>query len=316
MSKNLSLFLLWITFLPIPYLNYSVNLVYGNSINSSSGNESRIKGRVVDAETKAPIEFANVLLFQKDDSIHLNQTMTEKNGYFTIGNIPTGKYFITVSYIGYCKEKTNLLEVTGENRTFNIDVITLKVDVKNIENIIVQAKKRKPSIIIDKTIISVDDLPHSEGGTAIDVLRKLPSITQTPDGEITVHGSTDFLVLINGKPTSLKGNEMLHYIPAGEILKVELIGSPTAKYDASGSGGIINIITKNTFNNGISGNVNVSVDQLGGYSSDLLFNYKNEKINLFAGKDGPIITVRTIPASFMKKAISQQYVIILDLGPE
>lgn len=285
MSKNLSLFLLWITLLPIPYLNLSVNLVYGNTLNNSSGNESRIKGRVVDAETKAPIEFAYILLFQKDDSIHLSQTMTEKNGYFTIDNIPTGKYFITVSYVGYYKEKTNILEISGQNKTFNIKEITLKVDVKNIEEVIIQAKKGKPSILIDKTVINVDDLPQGEGGTAIDVLRKLPSITQTPDGEISVHGSTNFLVLINGKPTSLKGNEMLHFIPAAEILKVELIGSPTAKYDASGSGGIINIITKNTFNNGISGIVTVAGDQLGGYSSDMLFNYKKEKINFFAGID-------------------------------
>jgi outer membrane receptor for ferrienterochelin and colicin len=110
-------------------------------------------------------------------------------------------------------------------------------------------------------------------------------VTQGPDGSTAINGNSNLLVFYNGKPSALKGDELLQNTPASEIKKIELITSPSAKYDASGSGGIINLITKKSTLQGLNGDVQVAADQLGGYSSDLLLNYKYHNLSLFGGID-------------------------------
>ncbi|HWS00448.1 MAG TPA: outer membrane beta-barrel family protein, partial [Prolixibacteraceae bacterium] len=138
---------------------------------------------------------------------------------------------------------------------------------------------------LDKKTIYVENQISGAGGSAADLLYKLPSVTHSPDGKISIHGNSNLLIYVNGKPSSLKGNELLENTTAAEIKKIELITSPSAKYDASGSGGIINLITKKSTRDGFNGNILVAADQLGGYSADFLLNYKYKKFSFFTGID-------------------------------
>lgn len=285
MCKNVKLFLLLILLLPIPKPDFAVISPNDYYFISESEKENQIKGRVIDAETRMPIEYASIKLFDQKDTLQWHESISDKHGNFSINEILPGDYLITVSYIGFGIDQNWSIHIEEKGQTVDLGVIPLKPEIQEIGDVVVSGRTGNTAVKIDKTVIRVDNMPQGEGGTAVDVLRNLPSISQTPSGQISIHGNTNFLVLVNGKPTSLKGNEMLQYFPANEIFKVELISNPTAKYDASGTGGIINIITKNTINTGLSGNANISADQLGGYSSDLLFNLKGKKISLFTGID-------------------------------
>ncbi len=285
MCKNLKIFLLLIILMPTPNPNHAAPSVSEHKFYDGTDKESQIKGKVIDAETKEPIEFANIKLCNEGDSLCHYETFTDKYGNFIINRIVPGSYFLAISYIGLGMDRSRKVIVGGNERTIQLGELPLRTEIKTIGDIVVKAQAGKSAVKLDKTVVYAEDMPHSEGGTAVDVLRNLPSVSQTPSGQISIHGNPNFQVLINGKPTYLKGNEMLQYIPANGIFKVELIGNPSARYDASGTGGIINIITKNTFNSGITGNVNIAGDQLGGYSSDLLINFNSKKISFFTGID-------------------------------
>ncbi len=160
----------------------------------------------------------------------------------------------------------------------------LHIESLALGEVTVRANSSNPVFQLDKRTIYVENQISGAGGSASDILHKLPSVTQSPEGKIAIHGNSNLLIFINGKPSSLKGDELLQSTPAEEVKKIELITSPSAKYDAAGSGGIINLITKKRTMDGFNGNLFAS-DQLGGYSGDFLLNYKYKQFSFFAGID-------------------------------
>ncbi len=244
-----------------------------------------IKGRVYDAETKANLEFVSVILAHPKDSLPLQLAVTDARGEFHFQNIQPGNYLIRLSLLGFKSVTTPPFTLTGLQPEFQLDPISIHIDARTLGEITVQARAGATSYRLDKQTIYTENQLSGAGGSAADLLHKLPSVTQSPDGQIAIHGNTNLLVFINGKPSSIKGNELLENTSASEIKKIELITSPSAKYDASGSGGIINLITKRNAADGFNGNIMVAGDHLGGYSSDFLMNYKTKKISFFSGID-------------------------------
>ena len=244
-----------------------------------------IKGRVFDAETKANLEFVSVILSHPKDSLPLQLAISNAGGEFHFKNIQPGIYSIHLSLLGFKSYTTNPFTLTGNEAEFQLDPIAIHMDTRTLEEVTVQARAGATSYRLDKQTIYTENQISGAGGSAADLLHKLPSVTQSPDGQIAIHGNTNLLVFINGKPSSIKGNELLENTSASEIRKIELITSPSAKYDASGSGGIINLITKKNLADGFNGNIMVAGDHLGGYSSDFLMNYKTKKISFFSGLD-------------------------------
>ena len=283
MGKILKITLLWILLIPIPTTNLCFMPVHGQS--NSSANEKHVTGRVIDEETREPIEFTQITLSYKGDTAILSQTISDKSGLFTLSASETGEFTVEAKMVGYASATSAPFTISKTTRVADVGDIELTIDYKTINEIMVKANSNRTTVGIDKTVVNVQDLASGEGGSAADLLTKLPAITKTPGGQIAVHGNSNFLVLVNGKPTALKGNELLQSIPAGEVYKVELITNPSARYDASGTAGIINIITKNNSSSGFSGNINLATDQLGGYSSDIIVNYQSSKIALFLGAD-------------------------------
>lgn len=271
--------LLLLFLVPLPGLNLFTNVSFALE------HSNQIRGKVVDAESKASIEYAFVSLILLPDTVPFQFAATDHKGEFSFSNLQTGNYHIVVHFMGFKNYKTHAINITGNDQVIRLEPLPISVENVALGEINVIARSGKPISQLDKKIIYVENQLSGAGGSASDLLHKLPSVTQGPDESIAINGNNHLLVFINGKPSALKGDELLQNTPASEIKKIELITSPSAKYDASGSGGIINLITKKSTLQGFNGNVQMATDQLGGYSSDLLLNYKYKNLSLFGGLD-------------------------------
>lgn len=271
--------LLLLFLVPLPGLNFLYKISY------ALDKSPVIKGRVTDAETKATIEFAKISLFHQSDSIPFQVTATNAKGEFIFSNLKAGTYTVTVHFMGFRDFSSQPIHLSEKTSELRLEPIPLEIESQSLREISVTSIAGKPVYQPDKRIIYVENQMSGTGGSAYDLLYKLPSVTQKPDGQIAIHGNSNLLIFINGKPSSMKGTDLLEYTSASEVKRIELITSPSAKYDASGSGGIINLITKKNTLDGFNGNVQASVDHLGGFTSDVLLNYKRNKLSFFAGLD-------------------------------
>jgi hypothetical protein len=277
--NNWGIVLVLLFLVPTPGLNFLTKLSFAFE------HSSQIRGKVIDAESQAPIGFANVTLFHLPDTIPYKLTATNTKGEFSFDNLQGGEYSIMVHFMGFKNFTTQPFPLTGRMQVLVLQLIPLEVESIPIGEVTTQFDTERPVYQLEKKIIYTENQLTGAGGSVADLLRKLPSVTQGADGKIAIHGNSNLLVFINNKPSSLKGDELLQNTPAAEVKKIELITSPSAKYDASGSGGIINIITKRGTLNGFSGNIQAGFDNLGAYSSDILLNYQQEKFSFFTGLD-------------------------------
>ena len=203
MGKILKITLLWILLIPIPTTNLCFMPVHGQS--NSSANEKHVTGRVIDEETREPIEFTQITLSYKGDTAILSQTISDKSGLFTLSASETGEFTVEAKMVGYASATSAPFTISKTTRVADVGDIELTIDYKTINEIMVKANSNRTTVGIDKTVVNVQDLASGEGGSAADLLTKLPAITKTPGGQIAVHGNSNFLVLVNGKPTALKG---------------------------------------------------------------------------------------------------------------
>nr|WP_319269855.1 TonB-dependent receptor [uncultured Draconibacterium sp.] len=254
----------------------------------ASGNEAEIKkgtitGAVVESSTNAPLQYAQVALYNSADSSLVNGAISDSTGVFSLEKIPNGNYFLKAEFIGYQQKVYEDIVINGNENKIELPPINLTETTTEIDEVSVVAQKRNTSVQVDKKIVNVDNNLSATGGTAIDALKVSPSITVNQEGEVLLRGSTSFKVLIDGKPSALKPNEALKNMPAGRIENIEIITNPSVKYDAEGTAGIINIITKKGLGVGTSGQINASAGTGNKYNSDINLNYTNDKLNVTFG---------------------------------
>ena len=242
-----------------------------------------IAGKISDEGSNVALQYATVALYTVSDSSLVNGTITNEEGAFSIENIPSGTYYLVAEYLGYEKQVLDDIRIDEEELVVEFNNIQLKERSTDIGEVAVVGQKRNMIIKADKKVLNIDKNLSAKGGNAIDALKISPSITVNQDGKVLLRGSTSFKVLIDGKPTALKPNEVLKQMPAGRIDNIELITNPSAKYDAEGSAGIINIITKKGLGAGMSGLVNASAGTGDKYNADLNVNYTNDKLNVTVG---------------------------------
>ena len=244
-----------------------------------------IKGLVIDSQTKKPVPFATVAIFSKRDSSVVDGVMTSEDGTFIFENLKYGKYYLTANFIGYYKETLNEIKVYPKQITYDCGIIKLKQGDRDIDGVEVVGEASAIQYKIDRKVINVSKNINASGGTLVDVLESTPSMNVDIDGNVTMRGSSNFTVLIDGKPSVLDANDILNQIPASTVETIEIITNPSAKFDPDGTAGIINVITKKKQLSGFSGIVNVSYGTGDKHSADFLFNYKTKKINFFVGAD-------------------------------
>ncbi len=254
----------------------------GMSTNSSTG---ILVGLVYDKGLMTPIEYTNIVLYNQTDSTLITGTLSDDKGGFFLSEIPFGTYFLEADFIGYEKVIINDVIISNETKFLQIDTIYLSQSFSTIDEVEVVGTKSYIMYEIDKKIVNVSQNPNAAGGSAADVLENTPSVSVDMEGNVSLRGSSNFKVLIDGKPTVLDANDVLQQTPADLIETIEIITNPSAKYDPEGTSGIINLVLKENIATGLNGIINASYGTWNKYSTDFLFNYRTKKINYFFGAD-------------------------------
>jgi outer membrane cobalamin receptor len=249
------------------------------------GGGGSIFGRVLDSELQKPIEYATVILMSQRDSSQVSGISTDENGKFDLTKIRPGRYYLQISFLGYDLKTIDTILIRPGNLTVDLGDIPLVQSSLNIKGVEVTAEKPPIEFKIDKRVINVDQQLASTSGTAVDVLENAPSVTVDIEGNVQLRGSSNFTVLIDGRPTILDANDVLQQTPAGSIENIEIITNPSAKYDPDGTSGIINLVMKKKKLRGISGILNSNGGFDNRYGGDALVNYRNGDYNAFASID-------------------------------
>ncbi len=247
----------------------------GGKMPSISG---RVYGKIIDATTKQPIEFASVIALRpmgKRDSM-LGGGLTLQNGEFNIDNVPLGGIKIKVSFLGF-KDfvKQNVMIMPPDNMEVDLGDIELQSDSKVLNTVDVTAQKSSMQLSLDKKVFNVDKNITAIGGTAEDVLKNVPSVTVDGDGNAKLRNNNT-TIYVDGRPTMLSMNQ----IAADQIESVEVITNPSAKFEASTTGGIINIITKKNKKPGYNGFIGLSIGTGDRYNATANLNVKEGRTNI------------------------------------
>ncbi|MEA3445637.1 MAG: outer membrane beta-barrel family protein [Bacteroidota bacterium] len=242
-----------------------------------------IKGTVLDFWQKKPIEYTNIVLYNTNDSSMVTGTITDENGKFQLEKIPYGKYYLIVNFIGYQKKLIANIELSSKQKEFNLENLELKPADEKIDDVEVIVDRNYVDFKIDKKVVNVSQHVNAAGGTAAEVLENVPGIQVDIEGNVSLRGSTNYTVLIDGRPSILNGPDLLKQTPAGTIENIEIITNPSAKYDPDGTAGIINLIMKKEKLEGINGLLNISAGTKGKYGGNFNVNFKRRKANIFVG---------------------------------
>lgn len=270
-------------------MSITISLLFVNNTFAGNGTPDpkggTISGRVLDASTNKPMEYVNIAVFRTADSSLITGTITNPDGEFKIEKIAFGEYYLRVTFLGFEELKIKNISVNNQSLQINLGDIKLSVNASELGGVSVVADRKRVEYQIDKRVINVSQDIVAKGGTAVNVLENTPSIQVDPQGNVTLRGSSDYIVLIDGKPSVMKGSDALKMINAAAIKQIEVITNPSAKYEADGKAGIINIIQKKEKLQGISGTASVSLATTDKYSGNALVNYRKKKVNVFAGVD-------------------------------
>lgn len=245
----------------------------------------KISGKILDGQTNETIPFASAILLDRKTKATFKVVQSDADGAFVITAIPKGVYTFKASYVGYqtmVRDSISISEVVTEVNLGSIKMKTAKGNLLN--EVTVSAPKTTMQLGIDKKVFSVDQSLVSEGGSASDLLQNVPSVQTDIDGNVSLRGSSGVRVLIDGKPSLIAGgniSQILQSIPASSIESVELITNPSAKYDAEGQSGIINIVLKRNKKLGFNGSVALTAGNRDNYNANTNLSFQNKKINLY-----------------------------------
>ncbi|NJD22939.1 MAG: TonB-dependent receptor [Melioribacter sp.] len=249
----------------------------------------KISGTVIDAQTSEPIEYANIVIYKWKDSTVANGTVTDQKGKFELSKVMYGRYFMKVSYIGYSTKRFDSLTVIPNKTEITYGLIKLRPKNVNMNEVVVQSQRDALTSNLDKKVYTVDKLMANSGGTAVDVMQNIPSVSVDADGGVAVRGNTNINVLVDGRPAALagfSGSDVLSQIPASQIESIEIVTNPSAKYDPEGTAGIINVILKKNSNLGVNGTLMGNAGTKGRYNSSVNLNLRGDNFNVFSSYDG------------------------------
>jgi len=268
-------------------------LLFWLSLTHLLGQTAHLEGTVVDRTSLAPLAFSTIAVYRATDSTLVNGILADSAGKFRVTQLEAGSYYLTVAFLGYEKHRTPAFALTN-GQALRLSPIALTATQRLLQEIQVSGQKAADFHQIDRQVYRSGQFQTAVGGTAIDVLKNLPSVTVDGQGDISVRGSSGFLVLLNGKPVQGDAATLLGQLPANGIENIEIMTTPSARYDTDGKAGLINIITKTGVDQGLV----VLVNALGGlpsvhdfdnkqpphrYSTDVTLNYKKAKWDVSLG---------------------------------
>jgi len=245
--------------------------------------QGNLKVKVLQQDNKQPILGASVSLVTTGSKALIKGRQTDNTGVVLIEAVPAGTYNLQITYVGMMNNERDSILITS-NQTLDLGTIELVDAGKQLEEVLVQGRVADLQLGIDKKVFDVSQSLVSVGGTAQDLLGNVPTLQVDADGAVSLRGSSSVKILIDGKESAMAGsdvNKLLQSLPADAVSKVEIITNPSAKYDAEGQSGIINIVLKKNIRTGLNGNVTASVGNYDNYNAGLTLNYRDNKFNYF-----------------------------------
>ncbi|MGC9513769.1 MAG: TonB-dependent receptor domain-containing protein [Fidelibacterota bacterium] len=236
-----------------------------------------VQGRVLDNATGNEIGYANVVVHNLPDSSLVDGAMSDENGSFYIPNIPAGRYYVSVKFIGFYEALSSEFRLTPQNATVTLEDIRLKRAAIQMSEVEVVGDRPVIEFKADKRVINADQFAASLSGTAVEILENVPSIDVDVEGTVTLRGSSNFIVMIDGHPSIFEGSDALDQIPATLIQTIEIITNPSARYDPDGTTGIINIVTKKQKITGVSGQLSVNAGNGDKYGANAAISMRYDK---------------------------------------
>ena len=218
--------------------------------------KAELFGVVTEKNSGEKIPFATVSVYKSDFSELIKGTVSNENGKFSVNELNAGNYRAVVSFIGFKPDTSAVIDITSYKSKYDLGVVSILPSAVEIADVEVRGTASTTTRKIDRQTYRAADFETAKGGTAVDVLNKLPSVSVGPDGDVSVRGTTEFMVYLNGKPTQIEASVLLGQIAANSIENIEVITVPTARFDAQGKGGIINIVTKKSGSDGLSVSAN------------------------------------------------------------
>jgi iron complex outermembrane receptor protein len=269
---------------------------------SLSFSQGKLIGKVFDQRNLEPLEFASIALYNSLDSSLINGSISDESGRFELNQIGLGNYFLIASFIGF-QSKTILVANFRGNERLDLGEIQLNADQVFLGEVEVKGEKFTSNFQVAKQSYSAEAFKTVQGGTAADIMRNLPGVSLNPDGNITIRGSSGFVVMVNGKAVQADPMTSLSQLPANSIENIEWITAPSAQYDAEGKAGIINITTKKGVSDGLFLQINSR------YGLPSIENYDNKASQKRYGADFNLNYVKgkwdlSLGASYQQNDIS------------
>lgn len=254
----------------------------------------KISGSVTNTDKK-PLESATIQLLKAENKALVKAAITDKAGNFAFEKIAEGKYIISISAVGFAKKMSDAVEITAAKPDVSVAAIELNGQSRSMEGVTVTAQKPFIEQKLDRTVVNVEASPSNAGATALEVLEKSPGVSVDNDGNISLKGKQGVIIMMDGKPTYLSGADLanvLRNMPASALDQIEIMTNPSAKYDASGNSGVINIKTKKSKIKGSNGSITFgntsslftrdgNTEMLWKPTLSLNYNYKKNKVNFF-----------------------------------
>lgn len=247
----------------------------------AQGKSIEIIGKVLDVSTNLPIEYATISLLDTNSNTPITGTVSNIDGYFNVST-DAKNFYIEISYIGYTTKSFKTFNIVKNQ--VDLKEVFLSEDLQALSEVVVRAEKSQTEFKLDKRIFNVGSDLSSTGASALEVLNNVPSVNVNIEGEVSLRGSQGVQILINGKPSVLAAADgnALGTVTADMIERIEVITNPSAKYDAAGTAGIINIIIKKSEKRGLNGSASLNVGVPNSNSVGLSLNKRTEKFNIFS----------------------------------
>jgi outer membrane receptor protein involved in Fe transport len=240
-----------------------------------------LNGAIINEADGNPVEYASVALYSLPDSNLVDGTVTDSLGYFVLKNCSPDSAYLKIGFIGYENKYVSGILLNKKEKEKDVGVISIRQSSISLNELTVSSERDVVTYKIDKKVVTLNALPNAGSGTAADALENVPGISRDAEGNITVRGSSNFTVLIDGKPSLIPGNDLLKQLSASTIESIEVITNPSVKYSPDGTSGVLNIIMKKDKNNGVSGIINGSASTNDKYSGDFSLSVNKTKWKIF-----------------------------------
>ena len=244
--------------------------------------KGKLRGTVQESGKASPLPFATVGVYTQKDSLVSGGIANEK-GDFEV-DLPLGTFYALVEFMGFEALKSSVFTLSPKQNTVDLGTISLQSSTADLDEVVVQGEKTLMELSLDKRVFNVGKDLANAGGNASDILMNLPSVAVDPDGNVRLRGSANVRILIDGKPSGLvsfKGSSGLRQLPANLVERVEVITNPSARYEAEGMAGVINIILKKDSKQGFNGSGEVIVGSPLNLGLTANLNYRKNRINWF-----------------------------------